>query len=433
MRFLVAGSALGLLFLLSSCAKTACTFNSQCGPHHYCAMSRCYQECVLDTDCPRGSGCTSIGMCEVGFDGGAADAGTDAGAPADMHVPPTDMHVPPTDMPIPPVDMPVSIDLGPPPPDLGPPPADLGTPKGYLADCTFDGECMSGHCIAEGPGTSHVCSKSCTADTDCADWHFCLRAAPTGAGTCAYDDTGRSCTGATSGGGCAFACLYSAPNPGHCTHPCTTSADCAGGYACVYSTAGDTTSLKVCAWIHETCPTDVAQCDTSVGGCGYSPGSQCTGNCATTSDCPPIFGTPYTCSTISGIPYPICAPPDASDGPTGAPCSIDSDCRSHACAIPEPGRPAICLERCRPTAGCPAGFGCTAVIVPSVGAANVCAPAGLGRAGAPCTNGSDCRSASCGSASHRCLDSCLDGFCPPGTTCVPDGLTVDGFMLSSCR
>ena len=382
MRFLVAGLVLGLSLAATSCAGTQCSFNSQCGSHRYCSMSRCYQDCLTDTDCPvHGQVCSPVGQCVAGVDGGVVDMARDM--PSDMSGPPTDMPgvdlgTPDVDMGTPPVDMGMPpVDMGMPPIDMGMPPVDMGTPKGYLADCTSDAECMSGHCIAEGPGTSHVCSKTCSSDVECADWHYCLRpgTATTGPGVCAYDDTGASCTATT--GSCSFACLYSDPNPGHCTHQCSTSNDCPGGYACVYSSAGDSTSLKVCAWIHETCPTDVTQCDTSVGGCGYSPGSQCTGNCASSSDCPAIAGTPYTCTVVSGIPYSICAPPDASDGPSGAPCVASVPCLfgaplpinvRHATSEGRPSASAASIARAISAKSCPSQL-------------SVCHPVARNRAG----------------------------------------------------
>lgn len=418
--------ALSSLHLFTACAGTECHFNSQCGARHYCQASHCLQDCRVDTDCVAPQVCSPVGQCGAAVDGGpVVDAGAHDMPTIDTGVPPVDLGTPPVDLGTPPVDMGAPVDTGTPPVDMGTPPVDLGTPKPYLADCTADGECASHHCIVEGPGTSHVCSQSCGVDDDCADWHFC------NAGTCAYDDTGVSCS-STSTTDCNFACLYSAPHRGRCTHRCTTGADCPGGYGCVYSTPGDASSLKVCAWIHETCPTDSSDCDTSIGFCGAGSSEQCTGNCATVADCPRIAGTPYTCGAVSGATYTVCIPPTVGSGPGGSICSANSDCRSDICAIPEAGSSAQCLERCRPTTGCGSGSGCNAVSIGGVGM-NICVPAGLRRGGDTCTLDSECRSGICGTTSRRCIDSCQNGFCPPAQVCTPDGLTVEGIMLRSCR
>jgi hypothetical protein len=425
---------LALALFVGACANTECNFNSQCGPRRYCFSGSCRQDCRLDLDCASGQVCSLVGRCEEPTDAGPP--------PLDQGPPPADLG-PPRDFGPMPVDLgPADLgrsDLGPPPVDLGPadlgPPPDLGGPRlAYLEDCTSDAQCESGRCVGDASGSARVCSKTCTDDAQCADWHFCVQSTPGTPGYCAGDDTGRLCTNATADT-CAFACLSpDATNPGHCTHLCRTAADCPGGYGCVFSVAGDASSLKVCAWTNRDCPGDALQCATSLGVCGGA-GTWCTGHCASNADCPRILGTPAACADSNMLGFNVCEPPlTGGVAPLGTPCSTDLDCRSGICAVPEMGGTQICLERCIPTSGCPVGFGCNAVSLPRAGiAANICVPAGLGRSGAACMRGQQCRSGVCSSRSARCIDSCQNGFCPPGTVCTPEGLTVEGIPLSSCR
>lgn len=432
-------STLALCLLWGGCASTECNFNSQCGRRHYCFASSCRQDCAADFDCTGGRICSAVGRCEVPVDGAVPmeDLGprVDLG-PVDLGAMSSDLG--PTDLGY--ADLghgdlgSLPVDLG--PSDLGPLPVDLGVPlRAYLADCTLDTECASGRCVADLSAGARVCSKTCTDDSQCADWHFCVQDTLGGAGFCSWDDTGRSCTN-LSAGNCAFACLSpDATSTGHCTHLCRTAADCAGGFGCVYSIAGDPTSLKVCAWTNRNCPTSASECPTSLGVCGGGPGTWCTGQCASALDCPRIMGTAATCSDPVSLGFTICVPPGTNgEYALGTPCTLDDDCRSGICAIPETGSPAICLERCTPTSGCPAGFGCNAAILSRTGlAANICVPAGLGRSGTLCSLGRQCRSGACSISSGRCIDSCQNGYCPPGTVCTPEGLTVEGISLSSCR
>jgi hypothetical protein len=429
-------SALALGLLETSCASTECNFNSQCGRRHYCFASSCRQDCALDTDCTGGLTCSLIGRCEAPVDGAVPleDLGprVDLGRP-DLGPTPVDLGPTPVDLGPAPLDLgPTPVDLG--PRDLGPAPVDLGTPlRPYLADCTLGTECASGQCVPDLSTGARVCSKTCTVDSQCADWHFCVQATLGAAGFCAWDDTGRACTNDTSGN-CAFACLSSNPtSTGHCTHLCRTAADCAGGYGCVYSAAGDPTSPKVCAWTNRNCPTDATECPTSLGVCGGL-GTWCTGHCTSAADCPRVSGAAEACTDPDGLGFNYCQPSTSGgEYPLGTPCSANTDCRSGICAVPEPGSTAVCLERCTPTSGCPAGFGCNAAVLSAMGAANICVPAGLGRSGTPCTQGRQCRSGACSTRTGLCIDSCQNGFCPPSTVCTPEGLTVEGISLSSCR
>ncbi len=417
-----------LALLTGGCAKTECNFNSQCGRRHYCFASSCRQDCAEDLDCTGGRVCSAIGRCEEPIDGAVPmdDLGprTDLGR---VDLGSTDLGPTPADL--------GPNDLGPLPVDLGPTPTDLGGPlRAYLADCTADAQCESARCVADVSAGARVCSKACTDDTQCADWHFCVQSTPGAAGFCSWDDTGRTCTNATSGN-CAFACLSpDATSPGHCTHLCRTATDCAGGYGCVYSAAGDVTSPKVCAWTNRNCPTAATECPTSLGVCGGA-GTWCTGQCASAADCPRVLGAAQTCADPDGLGFTYCVPSTTNgEYPLGTPCTGDSNCRSGICAVPEAGFPAVCLERCTPTSGCPAGFGCNAAILTGTGmAGNICVPAGLGRSGTACTLGRQCRSGACSTRTGVCIDSCQNGFCPPGTVCTPEGLTVEGFSLSSCR
>lgn len=412
--------ALSLAFLIvvtctTSCASSECNFNSQCGTGRYCSDSICRQDCATRADCKTDEFCSSIGQCLVMGDSGPVDAGRDSGTDAGNEDAGHDAG-------------PVEIDAG---HDSGP-----ETTREYLATCTSDSDCDSDHCVSEGGGHK-VCSRDCTSDDDCADWHFCLNAGPGEPGYCAFDDIGKSCTSASSSGACNFGCAFGGEGaPGHCTHLCQTAADCPGGFGCSLLDPTDLAGLKYCTWDHKTCDSGYTDCPSELGWCDVDI-SQCTSSCVTDADCPRTFSGSYDCITIEGdgISFNVCEPSTFAEGESGEACSYDEDCRSGLCARPDTlSVSGICLERCTPTAGCMQGFGCNAAFIGSLGdSANICVPAGTGRSGDACSENRDCRSGTCSMSAHACIDSCQNGFCPPGFTCTPEGITVGGLSLASCR
>ncbi len=412
---------LGLMGIGAGCASSECNFNSQCGDRHYCRMSRCAQDCYLDTDCPTGKMCNAVGQCVMGVDGGVPQ---DAGAERDAGVPTDATPPPPVDAGPPPVDAgPPPVDAGPPPVDAGPPPMDGGTHHptgGYLDRCTAPSDCVSGLCEPD-VGASDFCSRSCASNAGCAVEQVCAGS------VCVHDDTGTPCTAAST---CALGlCVGSTATGGACTRTCTSAADCPAGYACTgVATAGGGTT-DVCVDIEKPCTTG-ADCPT--GMCLTAQG--CTAPCRTTADCPARLAGlgPYQCMVAYGSSSPICVPPSDIIGPRaiGAACGTDSmgqnQCRSDVCDNSAPAG-AMCTQACTSGGGCGPGFGCEPII-DSGSVTLVCERAGNGALGAPCSAAADCDSALC-DTSHHCTRLCDDGLCPTGWTCQP----VPGATISICR
>lgn len=322
--------------------------------------------------------------------------GDDAFVPgSDAFVPPNDAYVSPTDA--------------------------FVTPTGrYLDRCTTASECTSGLCVPDRGGT-HFCSRTCTSDLQCAHEHVCA------AGTCVPDDTGAACS-VGSPETCALGlCLGSAAG-GHCTHGCTSAAECPAGYACSH-VAGS--SVQVCIDIEEPC-SGAAAC-----GGGYCTTFGCTAPCRSPADCPArLPGLPaYACNTSLGSADPICIPPSDIVGsqPAGAivscPAAGTNTCRSAACDPDAPFGPS-CVQACTAQGGCGAGLGCTPVPA-GTDIVLVCERAGTTDLTLTCAHSYECVSGLCdgsGAVGH-CTRLCQDGLCPTGYTCQ----ALAGFAISICR
>jgi hypothetical protein len=385
---------------------------------HYCFEGNCFQDCQRDFDCAGGEVCSPVGQCvpEGSIDSGTSDSGvppTDSGAPSDTSTM-GDTGTPPTDTGTPP------MDTGTPPVDTGTPPMDTGTPPGtgrYLDRCTADSDCMSLRCVDD-IGSSRMCTRTCTADSGCADGHVCGSG-----GVCVHDDTGAPCSTATPATCAKGLCVAAMGSTGACTKQCTSAAQCPAGYACT-----DVSGMNVCVDIEKPCTTAT---DCATGLC--IPGLGCTAACRTAADCPGrLSGLPaYACRVARGSSVPICDPPAdiMGDDAIGALCPAVGlvECRSGACNTDAPIAP-MCTQACTIEGGCGPGLGCRPEIDGST-LVLACARAGSGALGSPCTQASDCETALCDATSSRCTRFCADALCPTGWTCSP----VPGFGISLCR
>jgi hypothetical protein len=402
---------------LAACVQVQCSLNSDCPEHSSCIMNQCISRCGADRDCPAGQSCNINGMCVAG----ATDAGADVIA-IDVADVPMDTFRVDTPMPIdtvmPPNDTPMPVDTVMPPNDT-PMPVDvpMGGTRGYLDSCANDADCMSGMCTATAP---HFCTRACSVASDCADGQICA------GGRCQLDDTGTPGCNTSTGAPCLQYC-YGGSSATHCTHECTSTAQCPAGYAC--APAG---GIHVCVQVEIPCsgPTD---CPSGLGFCGAG-GVGCTANCVTAADCPRRLPglAPYTCESVSG--QMVCVPPSSvqGSGGIGATCSLDMPeaCRSEACD--DVTSPPTCNEGCTANGGCGPGHGCS----PEVSGAViyfVCLAAGRAWVNESCARSSDCYTALC-DTSNYCSKLCSDGLCPSGMTCEDAGASAaDGTRIRLCR
>jgi hypothetical protein len=283
------------------------------------------------------------------------------------------------------------------------------------------------------------CTRGCSAGDpgSCAYEHECID--PGGAGACVATHMGLACDAADpTGNDCAYACIGVSGGGAHCTRPCSSAADCPGGFACGFVDPGTPAAGKVCMQVNIPCPVG-DECPSGIGLCGGA-GSWCSAPCGTVSDCPRLLDgiPPYECSLDTGLGYTVCQIPEAmldfiGELGLGTPCTRGQDCRSGLCATDPRGDGPYCIELCTLAGGCPHGFGCAPV---RTGAGEVdrtlfCIRAGTGAMGDPCAWESDCRTGVC--RDGRCTRICNDGYCPSAMTCAAGGITAGGVALSFCR
>jgi hypothetical protein len=407
--------AFAALFMvrLAGCAESECKFNSDCAAG-LCQSGSCVRECFSPVDCPKDrASCNARGVCEArSVDGGVIvdstaidSATTDSGAePIDTSVA-TDSEME--------IDTSSPIDTS--------VPETIGGSKSYLTKCAGDSECASGKCTTTSP---RFCTKSCTTHGDCAHGQLC------GGGICRNDDTGQTGCDLTTAAPCSEFC-YGTTTAKHCSHTCSSGAECPAGYAC----SPVVTGKKICVEIERPC-TIADQCPTGLGFCG-SGSIGCTAKCDTASDCPlRLIGLPaYTCELRSG--QKVCVAPSDVVGsdPIGTSCASTglNSCRSGAC---DPGTsPASCVQRCSVRGGCPVNWGCFPLEDPGPPATAllVCSPAGSTWLGDSCTRGRECITGICQSPGY-CTRLCVDGLCPDGMSCVAAPLTADdGTPIKLCK
>jgi hypothetical protein len=409
----VAVVALGVAAAVS-CAESnvECRLNSECWQPGRCEQGRCERDCREDIDCLAGW-CDQLGYCRPGINPDA-DADADADVRDDGRTDTDDGGDADAD-------------------------ADADADGIYLDPCAAHPECIEGHCLADSYwGDSH-CARECSPSTpgSCAYEHYCVEADATLA-VCADAHMGLPCNPADpTANACAYGCVGVAGGGAHCTRPCTSAADCPGGYGCGYVHPAVPADGKVCMLVNVPCPTG-NECPSGVGACGGA-GSWCSAPCQTAADCPRLgAGVPsYTCAIDSGVGYNVCQLNDAmlpyiGENGLGTSCATNTDCRSGMCANDGTGASPYCIEMCTVRGGCPHGFGCVPFRTSSGGAYSLfCVTAGRRNVGETCANGADCRSGYCDAS--RCTRICNDGYCPTGTTCTSSGITADGTAIRVCR
>jgi hypothetical protein len=212
--------------------------------------------------------------------------------------------------------------------------------------------------IASGPT---AIGKACASDGDCSD---------SAGATCAKSFL-------------QFRAVDSAPG-GYCSMPCTASAECGTGSACVGARFGN-------------------------------PG-HCSIGCDHDGDC----RNGYYCAALAmmadaGAVAATCQPhpqtDDLADGIVGAGCKKDADCGTGTCLLQE-----------RITSATYPGGYCTGSCVEDVecGAGGVCSPGFLGAVGV-CYLGCE-HDGDCGRDGYRCREVAGDHVCVPGPKPLPDHL-----------
>ncbi len=356
--------------------------------------------------------------------------------PPDGDVPFTDRGSPPVDLGTPPVDVPAATDSAP-------------TTGRYLDPCAANTDCLSGECLELTNG-ARFCTRRCAASSDCADGFICNSPPAGTAARCVPDDIGTPCTVATAMS-CARLCVGNpvSGTQAHCTHECSSAADCPAGYGCQDAGGG----TRVCISAEQPCAR-ASECTTNL--CiGMTSGFQgCTSRCTSDNDCPRrmtrndadagvVALRPYRCQVVSG--ERLCVPPLQSNGgdlmgsvALGGSCgsSASPQCRSGVCD----GETNVCVQGCTPTGGCPAGFACRPW-VDGTDVHLVCrrSVSGATLIGRSCSIGADCVTGLCQGTSATpgspayCTRLCNDRLCPTGMTCRPLGSTLDGTMISLCQ
>lgn len=451
--------------IATRCAKSQCAINSDCGERRFCGDDNmCRQECAEDRDCTDGH-CDANGRCVAGPapDASTPDVAVDT-APDDVPVdvapdvpvvdnpPPVDI-TPPIDNPpvdiVTPIDNPPPVDITPPidnPPVDRPVMPDITRPlAAYLDPCSSNGDCQSNDCATVGLATG-FCTRSCASRRDCGDGYLCASS------RCLPDDTGLRCDPRSTTSPCARFCFgNSASGVGHCTRECANGADCPAGFACSV-----VSGTSVCVEVERSCA-HAADCPSNFCLGPSETFAGCSAQCRTAADCPRRFTLsdsgrllalpPYQCQSAGGG-VSLCVPPlqgviaggdiQGTD-PIGASCGASGtvSCFSGVCDTGTPGdplAPAMCVQTCTPTGGCPSGYGCK----PWIDGTDLyltCRPAGSGALGSTCTRGGDCATALCQGVTATtgyCTRLCSDGVCPTGMSCTYAGTTVDGTRVSLC-
>lgn len=233
--------------------------------------------------------------------------------------------------------------------------------------CTSNSNCSSTatpalRCWSTSATTPRICSRSCTADTDCPAGLVCLDGvdstgatgkaclAPSGASDlCKFCSDGTQCsTGVCVGDGrhnwCSLGCSgstqcgtgytcsggYCVPSSGACSSQCTTASQCAVGYGCVggqCEATGKTNDRCEISIYCESCllcvgDSNEAYCRSCCA--GQNQGGSCNAcsntTCASGSACAPLFN-----SSGQQLVDSVCIPNQGA-GTCGA-CGSDLDCQ----------------------------------------------------------------------------------------------------------
>lgn len=176
--------------------------------------------------------------------------------------------------------------------------------------CAADGECLSGECFAD-VGRSY-CSRTCTADGNCAPGWHCRD------GMCASGGRGEVGDRCVSNGDCAAErfCAHLPPDD-WCTRFCASAADCPTGMDCVPA-GGRMLCAPTLSLTGEVCTADEA-CLTGLCASATTGGERvCTRHCGVGATCP----TGLECRRTADGLDALCAIPAPPPPPRSGGCSL---------------------------------------------------------------------------------------------------------------
>lgn len=323
------------------------------------------------------------------------------------------------------LDAAISIDAS-----LVPDASSVTATAGYLDRCTENSQCIEGLCLDD-VGQTQFCSKSCIADSQCADEHFCIDQ------QCVPDDTGTLCQVETPTTCSTGLCQGFVGGFASCTKECSSAAQCPAGYSC---SATDTSVIRTCIDVEKPCEDAVGNPQCGSGLCDSFLGA-CTAMCTNASDCPGGYNctngfcSPFECT--SGLQCPVgygcysnlCISESSQIRyfrANGSACGLHSDCASGYCNSDGALGP-ICTAGCTSVGGCAGGLACRPIVV-GVDIVLACEISGSRDLGETCTSGTQCHSSVC-DASMVCSRLCNDGYCPSDMSCQ----TVAGTSIGICR
>ncbi len=262
----------------------------------------------------------------------------------------------------------------------------LGGERGNLpidADCTANEECISLLCVDPGDGRRR-CLSACRGDTGmCLAGEACV-ANPGECGACVDEEILRADRGIGEGcagdGECRSGRCYEDGSRSYCSRACDDATPCPDGFHC----RGDVCASGPPGEIGDRC---LGNGDCNAGAREFCAmrGDQawCTRVCDDDRNaCPEGFD----CVAAGGAR--VCAP---RLGLLGEPCTLDGDCVSEICSIPEGEEAGVCSRLCGPDAPCSVGFECRRTDdglsamcrepVPAVTSGGGCAASGGGSGG----------------------------------------------------
>lgn len=238
-------------------------------------------------------------------------------------------------------------------------------PGQYGDVCHGASDCASGLCIGLTGGTTGMCTITCTNESACKLHHGCY---DVGGGTkvCVPSDSGQKCPNGTGSNCFAGICLVHPADvtQSECATPCDSVHSCPNGFSCSLTQIGSTVA-PVCTRVGTPCTSQGASTECVSRFCITQQTTPtdgvCTGNCATSSDCPSDGGWACGLDDDGMSSVSVCQP----IGGTCTDNGTTNDCYSKTCAIAS-GNTGFCTAFCmndqlvEEAARCPSNFTCTA-------------------------------------------------------------------------
>ena len=240
---------------------------------------------------------------------------------------------------------------------------DAGNGMGVYGDaCLRGSDCATGLCVGNAATGLKMCTITCGSEAACDETHACLPVqGPSGTiNICIPSDSGQACPNGMGSSCIAGLCLL---HPGNtslsvCATPCETTHSCPANFSCSLVQVGSQMQ-KVCSPNGGQCSVQGTsnQCITRFCSTKASAPSVgiCTGNCATSADCP----TGWACGLDDDL--------SSRCQPVGNPCTVNTqgnnDCFSKTCAQGTPQGDyctALCMDlNLNPQQQrCPTGWTC---------------------------------------------------------------------------